>query len=301
MKTLLKMLETKRPAYSGSEAEFIETWIKPLGTIQDSAGNLYLRIGNAPILFSSHTDTVHRTEGRQRLSVQGNIVKLARREKTSNCLGADCTAGVWLMREMAIAKVPGLYIWHAAEEIGGVGSSHIAARLPKILDGILFAIAFDRRGTSSVITHQAGGRCCSDTFAMSLACQLGPDFVLDDGGIFTDTANYTDIIGECTNVSVGYYREHFKYESLDLAHLLKLREAMLEMDWEALAYERMPGEEDEDEKAYNDFFDWKPKRIENYSFYDSQCSVPSCPTCWNNKTVRRNKNVYECDFCGDVF
>ena len=34
----------------------------------------------------------------------------------------------------------------------------------------------------------------------------------DTGGSFTDTANYTDIIPECTNLSCGYYNAHTQSE-----------------------------------------------------------------------------------------
>jgi len=34
--------------------------------------------------------------------------------------------------------------------------------------------------------------------------------------VYTDTAEFTDIIPECTNRSVGYAREHTQEESLDL-------------------------------------------------------------------------------------
>lgn len=59
-------------------------------------------------------------------------------------------------------------------------------------------------------------------------------------GIFTDTANYTHLIPECTNVSVGYYHEHTKDEALDLDYLRELSEKVIEVDWEDLPTTREP-------------------------------------------------------------
>lgn len=245
LRVLLEMLTRRRPAGSKTERRFIREYIKPLGVQSDAAGNLYKRIGSSPVLWSCHTDTVHREGGTQLVVVDSGVAKLSPKS-TSNCLGADDTAGVWLMREMILAGVPGLYVFHRGEEIGGTGSSYIAARTPQLLNGIQCAIALDRAGRSSVITHQ-GGRCCSDDFARSLVGALaavGVDYEADDTGVFTDTANYVDLIGECTNLSVGYFRQHHKDETLDLAFIVKLRAALIALDQSTLVYARKPGEYD---------------------------------------------------------
>lgn len=246
---LLAMLSFRRPAWSNTEREFINRFIRPLGMQEDNIGNLYKRIGDAPIVWSCHTDTAHERGGKQLLSFANGIVKQS--DPKSDCLGADCTAGVWLMVQMIRAKRPGLYIFHRAEEIGGIGSSFIAEDTPGLLAGILYAVAFDRRGTSSIITHQAGGRCCSEAFAGSFSKALGMAHRADSGGSFTDTANYTGLIGECSNLSVGYENEHRPSESLDTVYLERLCAALLQLDCAALVSERVPGAIDEEE-----FGDW---------------------------------------------
>jgi hypothetical protein len=106
------------------------------------------------------------------------------------------------------------------------------------------AVAFDRRGTADVITHQAMGRCASDEFGRALAEALndytGLAYLPSDGGVFTDTANLTKLIPECTNLSVGYDSEHMAAETLDVDHWLALREACLTLAWETLPTERDP-------------------------------------------------------------
>ncbi len=146
------------------------------------------------------------------------------------------------MTEMIEAGVPGLYAFHRGEERGGLGSRYVAAQEPERLAGIRAAIAFDRRGTSSIITHQSGERCCSEDFAASLSRAIGLHHQADPTGTFTDTANYTDLIGECTNISVGYDAEHTPSETLDLDYLLCLRRAILNIDVGVLVYARNPGE-----------------------------------------------------------
>ncbi len=235
--TLIAMLKTCRPHGSPAEQDFVDRFLTPLGVTADGFGNLWLSIGQGPtILWSSHTDTCHRKGGSQRLAFADGVVRLAA-EETANCLGADCTAGVWLMREMITSGIPGTYVFHRGEERGGLGSAWSARNNAALLARHTAAIAFDRRGTSSIITHQRGGRSASDAFALSLAAALRMGHHPDPTGTFTDTANYTDLIGECSNVSIGYDDEHGPRESLDLRYLLALREAVLAADLSQLAFQ----------------------------------------------------------------
>jgi len=239
--TLMEMLTYKRPHGSKSERKFVNRFLMPLGLRQDGFGNYYKVIGTFPnILWSSHIDTVHRDSGRQAVAFKDGWLTAP----NSTCLGADDGAGVWLMREMILANVPGLYVFHRDEEMGGTGSNWIAKHNPGFLKGIRMAIAFDRKGTRSVITHQNGSRCCSQAFALSLCKALGESWEPDDSGVFTDTAFYTDLVPECTNISVGYYEQHTKGERLYVPFLLDLCDVLTSMDVGSLVIERTPGEVD---------------------------------------------------------
>ena len=200
-------------------------------------------------LFSAHVDTVHSYSGRQIVDYDKDMAILmkptAKREQFGDCLGADDGAGVWLLIQMIEAGVPGVYHFPYGEERGGVGSSGIADDHPDFLKRFDRAIAFDRKGTTDIITHQAAGRCCSDAFAKELASRLNQtgnklSMAPDNGGIFTDTANYTHIIAECSNVSCGYEGAHSSGEFLDVEFLMKLRDACLQIVWEDLPIERDP-------------------------------------------------------------
>jgi hypothetical protein len=261
---LVDMLRTCRPHGSAAEQAFTARFLQPLGAEADGFGNLWLRIGDAPILWSSHVDTCHRRGGEQSIVVTQGLARLDP-STPSNCLGADCTAGVWLMTEMIRAGIAGLYAFHRGEERGGLGSRHVAQLEPHRLDGILAAIAFDRRGASSIITHQGRLRTCSDAFALSLADAIGLDHAPDPTGIFTDTANYAGLVCECTNVSVGYEDEHTPHETLDLTYLLRLRDALVAIDTRQLAFAREPGEPDPgDVRALQDIVRARPHLVARY-------------------------------------
>lgn len=248
--TLIEMHTFKRPHGSRTEKQFIRQYIQSLGegVKTDIFGNYWYRIGDAPVMWSSHTDTVHSHKGRQSIGYDGDEIGVAASDKQADCLGADDTAGVWLMLQMIAAKRPGLYVFHRGEEKGCLGSKYITKENKELVDGIKFAIALDRKGTRDVITHQRGKRTCSDDFAKSMADQLGMGYMPDNGGIYTDTAEYTDLIGECTNISVGYRNAHGQSERLDCSHIFKLRDALLKLDWEQLVEKRKPGESEY--KAY---------------------------------------------------
>ena len=235
---LLDMLSYRRPAGSQTERQFIERFIAPTGAKPDGYGNYILRVGEWPVLWSAHTDTVHKQGGRQQVRVCGQTAMVP---DGSNCLGADDGTGCWILLEMIRAGVEGLYVFHRAEETGCNGSRYIATHTPELLDGIQAAIAFDRRGYDSIVTHQVGFRTASDGFALSLSEALGISSLQpDDGGIFTDTLEYAHLIPECTNVSVGYTGAHGQWESQDLAFAEELRDAVIRMDLTALAILRSP-------------------------------------------------------------
>ena len=269
---LLEMLKYKRPANSVDVSLFIEMFIEPVcnkhGGFYDDANNYIVKIGDdTRVMFSSHTDTVHHTGGTQRLSISNDYIKL-QRDETSNCLGADCTTGVWLMLEMIRANVTGLYIFHASEEVGGLGSSYLARNHPELVYGIDFCIAFDRKDITSIISHQVGGRCCSDEFCASLIKQMPSGYKIDTTGTFTDSANYTDLIAECTNISVGYYDQHTPKEMQSISHALCLREAMLKFDETKLVQKRIAGEIDADYWGHG-YNSYKNYGLSNYNeLYD---------------------------------
>jgi len=169
---------------------------------------------------------------------------------TPTQLGADDRSGVYILLKLIKQKVPGLYVFHVGEECGGIGSTDIVRRSPKLVNGIKRAIAFDRMDYFDIINSQRGGICCSTKFVNSFAEQLNDLIVSPHNfkekfgaafGSFTDTANYIHLVPECTNLSVGYFNQHSENEHQDCWWLEEvLLPAVLKIDWDALVTAREP-------------------------------------------------------------
>jgi len=211
-------------------------------TSVDGAGNLHVdnRIAGSRTLFIAHVDTVHREVGANKI----------RKTKAmwyadGAPLGADDGAGCAMLMHLIHADVKGYYIFSQGEECGGIGAKFLESTHKSLLSQFDRAIAFDRRGTDSVISHQGWGRCASDTFCQALADALNLHdenlmYAPDDTGVYTDTAEFVDIIPECTNISVGYNSEHSQQESLNIAHFELLAQSVLQVEWDKLPVDRDP-------------------------------------------------------------
>lgn len=293
-KMFLKLTSKRYPM--GSEDEVIA--LLPEYTFEkDSHDNYYIIIKKedgtySDTMFTSHLDTIDRKVGQYSTTntevddksvvhiFEGDFVKT---DGNTN-LGADDKAGTAIMLNMISEKIPGLYYFFMGEESGCVGSTNMSREYDNLVsDGILprvtKCISFDRRGYDSIITHQSSGRCASETFATELSSRLneyGFWFKNDDGGVYTDSAEFTDIIPECTNISVGYFSEHTLAEKQDLDFLDLLAIVMTKIDWETLPIERDNTEHAYSGKAsyggyggYNDDYD-------GYGYgYDSHRSAES--------------------------
>ena len=246
MYSLVEMLRYKRPEGSETQREFCKRFLEPTFGMPDKHGNYIHIVGDKPNLcFAAHHDTVHKTDGMQKLVVTNDVVSIAD-SKESNCLGADCTTGVWLILGMIEQGVEGVYVVHAAEEVGCKGSNALVADNPPWLGHIDAVISFDRYGTESVITHQMGMRTASEAFAKSFAEAVGlPQLKADDGGSYTDSNEYSYDVSECTNISVGYYGQHGVNETQDLDFADTLMTALCLADWSKLVFKRDPSVIDE--------------------------------------------------------
>jgi hypothetical protein len=315
---------TSRTYPHGTESE-----IFPLlgeGLQADEFGNLFIKIGESDVMFTAHLDTATAALTTVTHVIEGDIIKT----DGKSILGADDKAGVAIMLNMIEKEIPGLYYFFLGEEVGCIGSRKVAeAQKENKIEGINKVISFDRRGNNSVITFQSSARCCSDTFGSALAKALNDadsDFKYenDDTGILTDSVQFVSIYAECTNISVGYQNEHTYSERQDIAHLTKLAEACLKVDWNSLPVERDPKTkeyksygsygtygsygkssygytgrsyyDDEDEydySRYNKSFVAKPiEKIEPIWFFDNKYGYVS-----NIEINSANKKVIKVDLC----
>lgn len=222
----------------GNEHARFDPILFPLGWTRDVHGNYHYDVGDQPTtLFLAHADTADRKSERVRFEINGTMVQ----SDGTTILGADNRAGMAVLLHLIREGVPGHYAIVLGEEVGMVGSRKMATDT-RIYD-YLRAIAFDRRGYDSIITHQMGERGCSDSFVSALVGDFqltGLTMRPDDGGSFTDSYSFFSKVPECTNISVGYENAHSKSEILDLEFLVDLAEACVQVGWDDLPVERDP-------------------------------------------------------------
>lgn len=265
------LVKVRRPAY-GAGVKRMQSIIQAVtGWSPDKHGNIIAEVrhpdnSRSDTLFSCHIDTACHDEGNIDLVMIENYLMTS----TASILGADDAAGIFIMLNMIVNNVPGTYVFHEAEEIGGVGSSAIADNQPDFLSRFSRAIAFDRAGTTDIITQQMTGTCCSNKFAEQLAKDLRDAScnainMQPTSGIFTDTANYIDYIPECTNISVGYYDEHTYNETQDIDFLITLTTTVLRIDWDKLPVVRKIGKvNDEEVLQMQSLIELNPKGVAQF-------------------------------------
>ena len=240
----------------GTEEEVMK--YMPQDLTKDEYGNYYKIIGNSDTMFTSHLDTASRTKDNVTLiSYTKGKDEFICTDGTS-ILGADDKSGVAVMLYMMAHEVPGVYFFFYGEERGGIGSGKVSNNFGKypFLKKVKKCVSFDRRNYYSVITAQMSTECCSDEFATSLCQELNKSDLklnLDPTGVFTDSANFIDLIPECTNVSVGYFNEHTHDEVQNISYLERLAKACVAADWSKLTIKRKVGFDEELMGKYSKF------------------------------------------------
>jgi hypothetical protein len=251
----------------------------------DGYGNKYFIIGDNPtVMFTSHLDTATSANTTVNHVIEGDIIKT----DGKSILGADDKAGVTIMLYMMERGVKGLYYFFLGEEVGCLGSKWLSEAHAKTPDAyIKKVVSFDRRGKDSVITFQSSTRCCSEDFATALSKELneksntlGIEFSYknDPTGVYTDSAKFTKIYPECTNISVGYQSEHTFMESQNIDHLEKLAKTVCLVDWESLPVSRDPSKVEYSD-YYGDYYGYSGRR--NYQYNNS----------WDNYDVYGKKTT----------
>lgn len=282
-KTLDRALSVKRPHDAPATVKFSH-WLAsnlPDGITGefDECGNLHVDTRTSAdhrTLFVAHVDTVHRKSGKNR-------IKKTRTHwhADGDVLGADDGAGCAMLMHLLHAGIAGYYVFSVGEEKGGIGATWLAKNNPDLLRQFDRAIAFDRRGIDSVITHQGYGRCCSDQFGRALCNALGSFdqnlmHLNDDTGVYTDTAEFVDLIPECTNISIGYSNEHTVNESINILYFELLAAAAARVDWDSLPVARDPLEPDPD--------DWRSYRAGYWSgsYYPTASQYDDADLHWRD-------------------
>ena len=245
MKIKKKFLKLTKTTIPYGKESILERYL-PNGYKKDKFGNYFISIGEGySTMFTCHLDTASKDFVNVKHTFKDNYIQ----SDGTTILGADDKAGMTVLLYMINQKVPGLYYFFIGEEVGCIGSSALSAEFEE--KNITKVVSFDRRGTHSIITEQWMGRCCSNQFALALSKEFSKadetlQLVPDDTGVLTDSAQFIDIVNECTNISVGYYSEHTKNEKQDIEYLVKLCKACVKVDWESLPIIRNTPDDFED-------------------------------------------------------
>jgi hypothetical protein len=251
---------------------------------EDEFGNLFIKIGESDVMFTSHLDTATSALSEVVHVIDGVNIKT----DGKSILGADDKAGVTIMLHMIENNIPGLYYFFLGEEVGCVGSRKVASKYKEEkIEGINKVISFDRRGTTSIITFQSGSRCCSDKFGDELSKQLNSanetfSYKNDTTGLLTDSIQFVRLYPECTNISVGYQNEHTFSEVQNIEHLEKLAEACLKVDWNNLPVERDPSKTEYSYGSYGGA--WGSEYDYDYDYGYRSWTKPSVPVDRTEKT-----------------
>jgi len=288
---------TKKTYPYGTENQLVSHL--PQGYFKDIHGNYYYKIGSTKTAFTCHLDTACKTQVLVNHKIYKNIIST----DGKSILGADDKAGMTVLLYMIGKRIPGLYCFFIGEEVGCIGSGK-ASDDKHFLDYDRM-VSFDRRGTKSIITFQSSKRCCSDEFANELATRLnryGMSMEADDTGVYTDSAEFTHVIPECTNISVGYYREHTNLEHQDIEHLIKLCIAVTKIDWETLPTKRNQSKIEYKSYSYKSYgystYEKEESKYRSgYSTYDSWSGWDKSPSRTRRSADKKPKNYgYYDDF-----
>jgi len=265
--TLAQILRTKRPTNNPQHCfNFTSALLDTLNIshVGDMHGNITVDMGG-DTCFTAHTDTVNNKTGENALVLDD---KGLLRVEGGGVLGADDGAGMYVLIRMILAGKSGLYVFFATEEQGRVGSSNYV--MP---EHIKKCVSFDRKGYDNLITHQMSEEGCSVAFADAFIAQFDLPYKKDPTGSFTDSYTFFESVSECINLSVGYFDQHTKNESLDVVFLERLVDACISMDWESLPTKRDPElyrftvDYKYDNKSYGDWSNYAPSN--NKYFEDS--------------------------------
>lgn len=236
----------------GHEADMYGDLLASLGFWEDSIGNFWGEMGTgSTTLFAAHMDTadyqnpkkinMFYTQDGDHIVTDGTTI-----------LGADDRAGMTVLLWLWHHKVPGFYAFFIGEESGCTGSraaaedweDEIKRRGTTDQNRIKRMVCFDRKGTTSIITSQISGVCCSQSFALALGAEFERCGVAglrpDPTGTVTDSNSFAHLIPECTNLSIGYENAHSHSERLNWRHLDAMCRAAVRVDWESLPTDRDP-------------------------------------------------------------
>ena len=198
----------------------------------DEYGNMYIKIGESDILFTAHLDTYSDRVERVNSYIENGFLQT----DGDTILGGDNKTGCAILLNMINNNINGTYYFFVREEVGREGSMWLNNRIDK--DEYKLVVAFDRRETNRLVTHQRALKMCNDNLTNLLLNELSSEeykFYEDHFGFSCDTFSFIDKINNCINISNGTYDEHKSSEKVDLKFFEYLYNKVLEIDWDGIS------------------------------------------------------------------
>jgi hypothetical protein len=164
----------------------------------------------------AHTDTVS-SKKPTTFKVNKGVVT-----NPDGVLGADDRAGCYAIWKMLNANVRAIYILTDEEETGGIGAYEcsVSDTFTTLLPNVSALIELDRESNKDIALYgydNADLVTLFETFGYVSAY-----------GSYTDVVDLSQSSGiACINLSVGYYNQHTKYESLVLQELYDTVDVMV--------------------------------------------------------------------------
>lgn len=176
--------------------------------------------GEAPILLVSHLDTVHHDNVTVICkSDDGNILM------SPQGIGGDDRCGVYgIIKAYENANIKPWLLFTCDEEIGGVGARQFAKDLPmrKELEKVNLIVELDRKGKNDAVYYE-----CDSPELEKYITSKG---YKTEWGTYSDICDIAPALGvAAVNLSCGYYNAHTQHEYINVKHLEKTIEKVIEI------------------------------------------------------------------------
>lgn len=162
-------------------------------------------------MLNAHTDTVHKLKPLpDMLLVTDSVIT-----SIDGGIGADDRAGCYIIYNLLLNNcIDYMYVITDKEECGGIGGKDFAqsGMFSQLLPNVSVFIGLDRRGGTDCASY---GYDNEEVF--EYLHNVGYEYAY---GSFTDVMTFagcSDI--SCINLSIGYYNEHTKHESLNTVEM----------------------------------------------------------------------------------
>lgn len=181
--------------------------------------------GAAPILLVAHLDTVHQFPVKDICKTDDNNILMS-----PQGIGGDDRCGVYALNfihsSIETEKRPWL-LFCCDEEIGAVGaqaftSDYKSKRIPGELSSLKLILEIDRKGKDEAVFYD-----CDNPEFEKYVTEKGFNV---DVGSFSDISYIAPVLGvAAANLSSGYYNAHTLHEYINLAHLHRTIEKVMQI------------------------------------------------------------------------